>query len=98
MKLIVIALCLILMLSLAGCTGKLHGKKGDTAVRIADAVYADTGKAVPVEPDESAVVHTEFFTDDGTKITAYAILEDGRLLVCLIDNEWIEFQAAVPGK
>ena len=67
------------------------------AIGLDGVTYYSTGRAVPVEPDESAVEYVEIPAGGGTDgmITAYARLEEGGLLVCRIDGEWYEFQAEI---
>ena len=96
-KMIASVLCLVLALSLVGCGSnkdKKSEKKGeeDTTVKIDDVVYYNTKKAVPVEPDESAIVNAElplYGSMSDEKITAYAFTDD--TLFCLIDGEWYQF-------
>ena len=74
-------------------------KNGDTTVKINDVVYYNTKKAIPVEPDEHAIVNEELPLDGSLtdeKITAYAFINEaqsGDILVCLIDGEWYQFIA-----
>ncbi len=99
-KMITIALCLMLTLSLVGCgenddEGVVVG--GDTcpAICIDGVTYYDTGKAVPVEPDESAIEYVEIPLSGGAvgTVEAFARFEEGKMIVCLINNEWYEFVA-----
>lgn len=53
--------------------------------------YICTGEAVPVEPDESAIEYVEIPVGGEASITAFAKLEDGKLLVCRMDGEWYRF-------
>ena len=64
------------------------------AVCIDGITYYDTGKAVPVEPDESVIEYVEIplgGSGAAGSIEAFARLEEGRMIVCLINNEWYEF-------
>lgn len=102
-KVITTVLCLMFVLSFAGCGTKNavveKAKDGDKTVKIEGIVYYNTKKAVPVEPDESVVVKEELPLEgslSGEKITAYAFMNDdqpGDTLVCLIDGEWYQFAA-----
>ncbi len=101
-KIIVMALCLVLALSLVGC-GSTKDKKdadkkdGDTTVKIEGIVYYNTKKTISVEPDESDIVKEELPLNgsvSGEKITAYAFISDeklGDILVCLVDGKWYQF-------
>lgn len=103
MKKIATVLCMALVLLFVGCgnaskqENSANEKVGDTTVMINDTVYYNTKNAIPVEPDESAIVNEELPLDgslSGEKITAYAFIHDeqsGDILVCLIDGEWIQF-------
>ena len=99
-KMITIVLCLLLTLSLVGC-GKNDNEGvvvgGDTcpAVCIDGVTYYDTGKAVPGEPDESVIEYVEIPLDGGAvgTVEAFARLEEGKKIVCLINHEWYEFVA-----
>ena len=106
-KLIAATLCLLLVLSFAGCGKKPPEKPekiGDATVKINGVVYCDTGKAMPVEPDESVIVNEELPLSghvSADKITAYAFLNDqnlGEVLVCLINGEWYQFLETMPAK
>ena len=99
-KMITIVLCLLLTLSLVGCgknddEGVVVG--GDTcpAVCIDGVTYYDTGKAVPGEPDESVIEYVEIPLGGGAvgTVEAFARLEEGKMIVCLINHEWYEFVA-----
>ena len=50
--------------------------------------YFGPGPAVPVEPDESAIEYIEIPAGGDATITAFARLEEGKLIVCCIDGEW----------
>lgn len=64
------------------------------AVCIDGVTYLDTGRAVPVEPDESAIEYVEIPAGaSGVSITAFAVLEEGEQIVCLVNGEWYEFTA-----
>ena len=103
-RLIAATLCLLLVLSFASCGKKPPEKIGDATVIINGVVYCDTGKAMPVEPDESVIVNEELPLNghaSAEKITAYAFLNDknlGEVLVCLINGEWYQFLETVPAK
>lgn len=97
-KIIAMVLCLVIALSLIGCgkNNKEGGVVGDDtcpAVCIDGITYYDTGKAVPVEPDESVIEYVEIPLGGGAvgNIEAFARLEEGKMVVCLINNEWYEF-------
>lgn len=60
-------------------------------VVIDDVTYVNTGNAIPVEPDESVIEYVEIPVGGDSKITAYAWLNEGKTLVCLVDHEWYEF-------
>lgn len=49
------------------------------------------GNAAPVEPDESGIKYAKIPLEGGSVIPAFARLEAGRLIVCPVDGEWIEF-------
>lgn len=61
------------------------------AIGIDDVTYINTGNAIPVEPDESVIEYVEIPVGGDSKITAYAWLNEGKTLVCLVDHEWYEF-------
>ena len=67
----------------------------DVAFCIDDVIYYSTGRAAPVEPDDSAIRYVEIPVGGAnTKmIKAYAILEEGQSAVALYDGEWYEFTA-----
>ena len=96
-KIIAIMLCLAAVCSLVGCGSLTNKKGGNTTVRIDGVEYYDTGEAVPVEPDGSAIVNKELplnGSSSGEKITAYAFIGEkgaGDTLVCLIGGEWYRF-------
>ena len=95
-KIAAMVLCLVLALSLTGC-GKQQdakGKGGSTATIVIDNVeYCNTEEAVPVEPDENVIEHVEIPVGGGSAVSAFARLEEGRMIVCLIDGEWYRFAA-----
>ena len=101
-KTIVMVLCLVLALSLAGCGSNkdqkdADKKDGDTTVKIEGIVYYNTKKTIPAEPDESVIVNEELPLNgsvSGEKITAYAFIREetlGDILVCLVNGEWYQF-------
>ena len=94
-KKIALLLIVCLALGMAGC-GKNQAHEIDAAcpaICIDGVTYYDTGKAVPVEPDESVIEYVEIPLGGGASgsIEAFARLEEGRMIVCLINNEWYEF-------
>lgn len=95
-KVIFLSCCLMLAFSLVAC-GNEQKIKGDTTIQIAETVYYNSQKAIPVEPDQSSivdVVQSEGSASENDKIEAYAFLNKGdsdEMLVGLIDGEWYEF-------
>ncbi|MBO4563247.1 MAG: hypothetical protein J5772_06525 [Clostridia bacterium] len=101
-KTIAAALCIILAFSLFGCASPVSSDR-PAAIRIGDTIYYSTGRAIPVEPDESAIRHTTSYAENGIPSkdgednfnretgTPYATI-DGGTIVVLINNEWIEFR------
>lgn len=77
----------------AGIEEKVDGlPDGSLAINIDGVTYYGPGFPVPVEPDESAIEYVEIPAGYGdAKITAFARLEEGKLIVCLIDGEWYQF-------
>lgn len=71
------------------------GDESRHAVCIDGVTYYDTGKAVPAEPDKSAIEYVEipFGGEAAGTIKAFVRLEEGKTILCLIDNEWYEFAA-----
>lgn len=68
----------------------------DTAISInIDGVtYYGLGYAIPVEPDESVIEYVEIPVGDGdVRIKAFARLEEGKMIACLVDNEWYTFHS-----
>lgn len=67
----------------------------DVAFCVDNVVYRSTGRAVPVEPDESSIRYAEIPVGgaNAKQITAYAILNNGISAVALYDGEWYEFTA-----
>ena len=63
------------------------------AIGIDDMTYYDTGKEVPVEPDESVIEYLEVPVGANDVISAFARLDEGKTIVCLINEEWHEFAA-----
>lgn len=77
---------------IAGDSAVVGGNAGP-AVCIDGVTYYDTGKAVPAEPDESAVEYVEipFGGETAGTIKAFVRLEEGKMILCLIDDAWYEF-------
>ena len=100
-RLSIILLTLLMLLPLAACGGDkstsfgmVEGEDGSRAISVNGETYYDTGRAMPVEPDPSAIEYVEMpagVDPEGTA-TAFAILEDG-IAAVLIDEEWYEFSA-----
>ena len=110
-KTIAAALCIILALSLFGCSSPTLRESPDAIIQgdypatimIGGTLYYSTGRAIPVEPDESAIRYTTSYAENGVPSkdgednfnrktgTPYAVFDDGTVVV-LIDNEWIEFR------
>lgn len=65
--------------------------KSDERIVIDGVMYYNSGESVPVEPDESVIENIEIPVGGDATITEYAMLEDGKLLVCLIEGEWYKF-------
>ena len=97
-KITAMMLCLLMILSLAGCGRSKSG------VNVNGINYYSTNAAVPVEVDDSVIKYTTSYAENGVPTkdgeanfnrdtgTPYAVLEDG-MVVVMIDNEWIEFKA-----
>lgn len=90
-------LCLLMILSLFGCSSK-EKIKGDTTIIIDEVVYYNTKEAIPVEPSERNIVYVEPANDNSSPndmISAYAFINedtlDGAVLVGLIEGEWYKF-------
>lgn len=67
---------------------------GALAICIDGVTYYGIGFPVPVEPDESAIEYVEIPAGHGdATITAFARLEEGKLIVCRIDGEWYQFHS-----
>ena len=97
-------LCLLLALLLAAC-GAVGSDKTDTKpdeepmkIGIDDVIYVSTGMAVPAEPDPSTVEYVEIPVGGEYPIEAFARIEDGgeTYLLCLMNDEWIRFDAEQP--
>ena len=75
-KVLVIILCLVLLLSVAGCSGG-NNKGGDTAVSVvgewvcADELLEMMGKVISSEDVELMKLYVVTFKDDGTYIYDY---------------------------
>ena len=64
------------------------------AINIDGVTYYGLGEAIPVEPDESVIEYVEVPAgSDGAMITAFARLEEGKMIVCLVDGEWYQFHS-----
>ena len=63
------------------------------SICIDDVTYFGIGLPVPVEPDESAIEYVEIPLDGDATITAFARLEEGKLIVCKINGEWYKFHS-----
>lgn len=90
-------LCLLMSLSLFGCSSE-QKINGDTTIIIDEVVYYNTKEAIPVEPAESNIVYVEPSDDSSSpndKITAYVFINEdtieGAMLVGLIEGEWYKF-------
>lgn len=95
-KVIRTVLCFMLALALPGCGKRPDVKekgRSDITVIIDNVEHVDTEEAVPVEPDESVIEYVEIPVGGGSAISAFARLEEGKLIVCLIDGEWYRFIA-----
>lgn len=55
--------------------------------------YFGIGMPAPVEPDESAIEYVEIPVGGDATITAFARLEEGKLIVCKINGEWYKFHS-----
>ena len=89
-KIVEVVLFLALVILLTGCCSQ--DKQHNTTIQIEKDIYYNTGNAVPVEPDESAIVDAHPSEDD--EIKAYAIINPGdvdEMVVGLIDGEWYKF-------
>ena len=87
------------------CVDYIKGLEPDTSIEVSaldDSIaicidgitYYGLGEAVPVEPDESAIEYVQIPAgSDGATITAFAKLEEGRMIVCLVDGEWYKFHS-----
>lgn len=63
------------------------------SICIDDVTYFGIGLPAPVEPDESAIEYVEIPLGGDTMITAFARLEEGKLIVCKINGEWYKFHS-----
>lgn len=89
-KVIAMLFGLLMIISLVGCGS--NEKQHNTTIQIGDVMYYNTGDAVPVEPDESAIVDAHL--SEGDEMKAYAIINPGdvdEMVVGLIDGEWYKF-------
>lgn len=73
------------------CTNDLPD--GAIAICIDGVTYYGIGEPIPVEPDKSAIEYVEIPAGGGATITAFARLEEGKRIVCLIDGEWYQFHS-----
>lgn len=102
-KLIALVLALVGVLALAGCDKSNDGDYPAT-IMVNGTNYYSTNNAVPVEVDESVILYTTSYAENGVPQkdgeanfnrglgTPYAVIE-GDMVVVFIDNEWIEFKA-----
>ena len=103
-KITAMMLCLLMVLSLAGCGRSKSGGDQLATINVNGINYYSTNAAVPVEVDDSVIKYTTSYAENGVPTkdgeanfnrdtgTPYAVLEDG-MVVVMIDNEWIEFKA-----
>lgn len=103
-KIIATVLCLVLALSLGGCGTKSGTGDYPMTIMVNDTKYYSTYEAVAVEVDDSAILYTTSYAEDGVPKkngeanfnrdlgTPYAVLEEG-MVVVLIEGEWIEFSS-----
>ena len=103
-KITAMMLCLLMILSLAGCGRSKSGGDYLATINVNGINYYSTNAAVPVEVDDSVIKYTTSYAENGVPTkdgaenfnretgTPYAVLEDG-MVVVMIDNEWIEFKA-----
>ena len=103
-KITAMMLCLLMILSLAGCDRSKSGGDYPATINVNGINYYSTNAAVPVEVDDSVIKYTTSYAENGVPTkdgeanfnrdtgTPYAVLEDG-MVVVMIDNEWIEFKA-----
>lgn len=66
---------------------------GGVVISIDGVTYYGIGEPIPVDPDESAIEYVEIPAGGGATITAFARLEEGKLIVCRIDGEWYQFHS-----
>lgn len=90
-KIAAAAVCLALLFAFCGC-GKKPEAGTHAAIQIGETMYYNTFRAVPVEPDESAIVDAHPMEND--EIKAYAVIDPGdadETVVGLIGGEWYKF-------
>lgn len=64
------------------------------AISIDGVTYFGIGLPIPVEPDESVIEYVEIPAGHGdVTITAFARMEEGKMIACLIDGEWYRFHS-----
>ncbi len=102
-KIAAMMLCLLTVLSSAGCGGSKSGGDYPATINVNGTNYYSTDTAVPVEVDDSVIQYTTSYAKNGVPAkdgeanfnrdtpTPYAVLEDG-MVVVMIDNEWIAFK------
>ena len=96
-------LALVCVVALAGFGKSIVGDYPAT-IMVNGINYYSTDNAVPVEVDESVILYTTSYAENGIPQkdgeanfnkdlgTPYAVIEGDRVVV-LIDNEWLEFKA-----
>lgn len=105
-KLLVLLLCLCLLL--CGCGAEAQTPNTNPPAIMAEGVlYISTGKKLPVEMDESAILGMVDSIVNGTELPQqngqanfpcegadYAFISDGTHegLVVMVDNEWVYFE------
>ena len=82
-----------LVVTSAGAEEKGELPDDALAICIDGITYFGIGYPVPVEPDESAIEYVEIPAGGGVTITAFARLEEGKLIVCRINGEWYQFHS-----
>lgn len=70
-----------------------YGGNENVSICIDGVTYFGIGMPVPVEPEESAIEYVEIPIGGDATITAFAKLEEGKLIVCKIDGEWYKFHS-----